>query len=424
MPKRYRWSDGKLHSRKQRSRKQLRAAVEAKRLNRDPLYNPAQPLAGANLKGAADALVGLEFGPQRAALDQESRQIDTQGGALAGRASSYFLDLARQEQGSVDRMKAIGELAGKQIGDAGAAAQGTLDKAAAEAAALRGQDVAVRGEGLQSTDRLAEELAAARARSGAATQTATTDAASTMGNYAGLADLSRQAREVRGGETVQQILNQIATQQADVRSRRGALEGQVGNARTKALLDLRQQGFENAATAEGLGIDRAELQAQLQQDAQDFQLAQGKLAETRRQNRARNRLTEAQINATLRGQTLSSQTQRRGQDIQAEIQRRNRASREAIADANRRAKAGGKAKLESADARKVKIGIGNATAALDAGRSEKWLRKQGAPELVIRAAKERAQKGGLSLATQAELKRLGIRVPKGWRGPQKGPVAP
>jgi hypothetical protein len=421
--KRYRWSDGKRHTRKQRSASQLRAAVEEKRLANDPLLNPAQPLSGGNLKRGADALVGLEFGPQRAALDQESRQIDAQGGALAGRASSYFLDLAKQEMGSVDRMKAIGELAGSQIGAAGTAAQGTLDKVASEAEQLRGQDVAIRGEGLQSTDRLAEELAAARTRSASATQTGQTDAANTMGNYAGLADISRQAREVRGGETVQQILNQIATQQADVRSRRGALEGQVGNATTKALLDLRQQGFENAATAEGLGIDRAELQAQLRQDAQDFSLANRKLRETSRQNRARNRLTEAQIRATRRGQTLSSQTQRRGQDIQAEIQRRNRSSRESIAAANRRAKKGGSARLESADAHKIKLQIGDSTAALQAGKTERWLRKQGAPSIVIKAAKER-QAGGLTLATQAELKRLGIRVPKGWRGPQKGPVAP
>jgi hypothetical protein len=424
MPK-YDWGDGKgrVHSRPKRTRKQLRQAVARKRIDRNPLYDPSQALSGSRLKGAADALVGLEVGPQRAALEQESRKIDTQGAALTGRASSYFLDLARQEQGSVDRMKAIGELAGGQVQQAGAAAQGTLDKVAAEAASLRAQDQAVRGEGLQSSDRLAEELAASRSRAAAAQQTASTETAGTMGNYAGLADISRQAREVRGGETVQGILNQIATQQADVRSRRGALEASVGPARSKALLDLRQQGFENAATAAGLDIDQAELKARMQTEANDFTLATKKLRQTAQQNRARNRLTEQQIKATLRGQTLSSQTQRRGQNIQAEIQRRNRASREAIAEANRRAKAGGKAKLESADARKIKIGIGNASAALGAGKSEKWLRKQGAPELVIRAAKERAR-GGLSLATQAELKRLGIRVPKGWRSAQKGPVAP
>ena len=420
---RYRWSDGKLHSRKQRTRGQLRAAVQAKRDNANPLYDPAAPLSGANLRGAADSLVGLEFGPQRAALQQESAKIDTQGGALAGRASDYFLQLARQEQGSVDRMKAVGEMVGGQIRDAGAANQTALDKVAGEAETLRSQDVAVRGEGLQSTDRLAEELAASRARAAAAQQTASTDAAQTTGNYAGLADLSRQAREQRGGETVQQILNRIATQQADVRSRSSALEGQVGNARTKAVLDLRQQGFENAATAAGLDIDQAELKARLANDQADNRLARQQLAETRRQNAARNKLTEAQIRATRRGQTLSSSTQRRGQDIQAEIQRRNRSSREAIAQANRDAKKGGKGRLESADARKLKIQIGDSTAALQSGRTEKWLRKQGAPSIVIKAAKER-QAGGLTLATQAELKRLGIRVPKGWKGKQKGPVAP
>lgn len=423
MPK-YDWGEGKgrVHSRPKRTRKQLRAAVQRKAQDRDPLYDPSQGLSGSRLRGAADALVGLEFGPQRKALEQESRRIDTQGGALSKRASDYFLQLAQQEQGSVDRMKAIGDLVGGQIREAGAANQTALDKVAAEAEQVRGADAAVRGE-LGGSDRLAEELAAARSRAAGAQQTALTDASSTMGNYAGLADISRQAREVRGGETVQQILNQIATQQADVRSRQGALEASTGPARTKAILGLRQQEFENAATVEGLGLDRDKLRAEMQQDLQDYRLGQGKLRETRRQNRARNRLTQAQINATLRGQDISADTQRRGQDIQAEIQRRNRASREAIAEANRRAKKGGSTRLETADARKVKIGIGNAFAALGNGKTEKWLRKQGAPELVIRAARERAG-GGLSLATQAELKRLGIKVPKGWRGPQKGPVAP
>jgi hypothetical protein len=108
----------------------------------------------------------------------------------------------------------------------------------------------------------------------------------------------------------------------DVASRRAALEAQVGPARMKNLLDLRQSGFENAATAAGLDLDQAKLQAQMSQDVRDTRLARAKLRSTNRQNRARNRLTRAQIRATLRGQNLSAATQRRGQNITAFTQQR------------------------------------------------------------------------------------------------------
>jgi hypothetical protein len=412
-----------------------------RRLNRDPLYRPAQQLSGANLSHAADALVHLEFDPTRRALQQEAAQASTQGGAVQQRAGSYFTQLAEAERGNVERSKALGGLLQTQLGDIGRASTTALDEAQKRSQDVLGADQAVRGPGLGGDpSRLMEELAAARTRSTLSTQAAQQDATNQTGNYAGLADISRQARELRGGETVQQIGNATQARLNDVASRRAALEAQVGPARTKSLLDLRQSGFENAATAAGLDLDQATRQAQMSTDASDAALARAKLRATNRQNRARNRLTRAQIRATLRGQTLSSATTRRGQNITAFTQQRgqnisaaqqaaNRASREKIAATRKAGKS-----LEAPDARKVKQSVSNALALIRSGdmtyngktytRPGRLLRDMGAPGIVIQAAMER-NTGGLNYDTARELRQLGVRVPRNWlrgqprRNPQK-----
>lgn len=427
--KRHRWDDGKLHSRPQRTQAQLQRAVQRKRRRRrqarqqaDPLYDPAQQLSGRNLRRAADALTALEFNPQRRALQREAAQVETQGGALQSRAGDYFRQLAERERGSVERARALGAQLGQDVARIGGEAQTQLSDVGDQALELMRQDEAVRGGGLSGgTGAVGEELAAARARATATQQTAANDAAAQGTGYAQLADLSRQARELMGGEIVGQLGNRTAGQLEDVRGRMAALEELAGPKRTQNLLTLRQQGFENAATAAGLDLDREELQAQMQQDAAETRLARQRLRSTNRQNRQRNRLTERQIEATERGQDISAETQRRGQDVSAEQRRLDRESRERIARARRTG-----SKLESADAKKVKTGIVNAVADLESvnpKRPAKWLRKQGAPGIVIRAALER-RSGGLKLSTVAELRRLGIRVPRSWIGNYAGPPTP
>jgi hypothetical protein len=432
MAKRYAWGDGKgrVHSRPKRSRTQLRAAVQAKAQERDPLYDPTQQLSGSRLAKATDDLVGLEFDPQRKALDAEAAQTRTQGAAVQGRASDYFRQLAESERGNVERGQAIGNLLNDRIAEIGTQTNAGIDKAEAQSAAALGDDAAVRGPGLDGgSTALAEELAAARARAGENTQRAGQDAASATAAYGGLADLSRQARELRGGETVQQLANAQQAKLFDVDSRRAALEAQVGPKRTETLLGLRQSGFENAATAAGLDLKREDLQAQVRESSADQRLAQMKLRATNRQNRARNKLTQKQIDATVRGQDKTAEQKALDRASRERLGAADRTSRERIAKARRKGKT-----LESADAKKVKTGIANAFADLTAGgkmqfdgktytNPTKFLRDQGAPGIVIRAALERKQ-GGLKLSTVAELKRLGIRVPRSWIGAYKGPPTP
>jgi hypothetical protein len=233
-----------------------------------------------------------------------SRRRRAPRAAVQKRAGSYFTQLAEAERGNVERTQALGGLLQGRLADIGRASTTALDETQRRSQEVLGADQAVRGPGLGGDpSRLMEELAAARTRSTLSTQTAQQDATAQTGNYAGLADIARQARELRGGETVQQVANATQARLTDVASRRAALEAQVGPARTKNLLDLRQSGFENAATAAGLDLDQAKLQAQMSQDVRDTRLARAKLRSTNRQNRARNRLTRAQIRATLRGQT-------------------------------------------------------------------------------------------------------------------------
>ena len=424
MAKKYDWGDGKgkVHSIPKRSRAEIKAIRRRRKQDRNPLYDPTQQLSGSRLRSAADSLVSLEFGPQRKALEQEAAQTQTQGAAVQNRANSYFLQLAEAERGNVERGTAIGNLLNGTIAEIGKQTNASLDTAAAQGAAALGADQGVRGPGLDGgSTKLAEELAAARARAGENTQRAGLDAASQTASFTSLADLSRQARELRGGETVQQLANAQQAKLSDVASRRAALEASVGPKRVEQILGLRQSGFENAATAAGLDLDRAELRAQVQQDQTDAELAAAKLRATNRQNRARNRLTAKQIAATRRGQDVSAEQRALDRASRERLGAADRKSRERIAAARRKGKT-----LETADAKKVKTGIANALADLQQRKPKNgaaWLRKQGAPGIVIRAALER-QQGGLKLSTVAELKRLGIRVPRQWIGAYKGPPTP
>jgi hypothetical protein len=432
MARKYDWGDGKgkVHSIPKRSRAEIRTIRRRRRQDRDPLYDPTQQLSGSRLRGAADSLVNLEVGPQRKALEFEAGQAKTQGAAVQGRANDYFMQLATAERGNVERGTAIGNLLNQRIAEIGGQTNSGIDSAEAQSAAALGDDVAVRGQGLDGgSTRLAEELAAARARAGENTQRAGLDAASQTASYTGLADLSRQARELRGGETVQQLANAQQSKLSDVASRRAALEASVGPMRTEKILGLRQSGFENAATAAGLDIDRAELQAQVQNNQTDAQLARAKLRATNRQNAARNRLTQKQIDATTRGQDITAEQKALDRSARERLGAADRKSRERIAAARRKGKT-----LETADAKKVKTGIANAYADLTSGQKmtfdgktytnpTKFLRDQGAPGIVIRAALER-KSGGLKLSTVAELRRLGIKVPRKWIGAYKGPPTP
>lgn len=393
------------------------AAVKKKKRPR-ALYDPTQPLQGKRLRRSSKLLTALEFDPQRRALEREEAKIVSQGNAGVDRASTYYRDVVDRTQGDVSTQAAIGELLRQKIGASGAEAQAGISNAVGQAAQLRRADEFTRGPGLDGgSNASAMEAQAAAQRAAAAQQQGLDSEAQGTANYQQLSDLSRRATAAQGGETQRELLLQLANQRAGISDKRSALEASAAGKQRQNVLDLRQQGFENLVTMEGLGIKREDLQADIENSKADQALAKKKLRQQSKDSKRRARLQRRQIAATRRGQDISAETQRRGQDISAQQQERNRASREAIARSKKT-----KRPMESSDARKVKQGIVNAVADMvedpklknkPPAEQARILRKRGAPAVVIRAARERST-GGLNADTAAELRALGIRVPKAW----------
>jgi hypothetical protein len=409
-----------------------------RRQNRNPLYDPSQQLSGHNLVRAANDLVALEYNPQRAALRTEARNVTRQGGALVNRAQGYYRRIAADEARTVDTARAVGNELQQRIGASGATTATAIDQAGQQAAQAGQQAANLTGVTLPDSA-VAAELAAARTRAAGNTQTAADIGALNTSDYANLLALGATSTRARGVETQQQLLNGIANQQKDIRTRQTTLAGQRGAARSKAVTDLRQAAFDNLITQGGLNIKTSELRAQIADQRRDDRLKKQQQKEVARNNRRRARLTREQIATTQRGQDVSAATQRRGQDMSAQTQAANRQSRETIARANRQARGQqptaaarqtitgiGNAFLDiSTDpqfktptGRKITIGSGsNATTIRYAGRGpqgwEQLLRARGAPPLVIRAAVERAT-GGISPETARELRAQGVNVPRGW----------
>lgn len=429
-------STGGGGGRRRRAIAQRRRAATRRQAKRpSPILNPAQQLSGRPLAESADALVALEYGPQKTELARQAAENQNQGTALSGRASDYYRELAGQEASRLTAQQAIAATLDKNLTAIGGDAQTGIAAAGDQAAKLQAADTAVRGAGNDggAGARVAEELAAARATATAQTQTARTAGATQGANYQGYQVGTAGAVAAAGGETQRRILNQIAQQAAGIRAKQGELATSEGAAKRKAILDLRQQSFENSVTSEGLGIKRADIEAQMNSDAADQALAQQRIRQSDRQNRRNN------------------QTTRRGQNMTAAQRAADRKARRIAA---RQKAAQKKATTEPTDVRKMKTGITNAAAdistltasglsaqqkaqlkdagatdlirngRLDINTARKVIVALGGPAIVAAAAAELSKYGGIRPGTAAQLRRLGMKVPKGWLGTFAGPIAP
>jgi hypothetical protein len=398
---------------KQKARQKAKRRTARIKSERAALYDPGAQLSGARLRRAANQLTALEVNPQRRALRNEMTQATAQGTELANRTKDYYSQIAQSESDNVARQQALGaDLQGrlKGIGDQ---SQAALSQIGTEADQRASADTAVRGGGLGGggSERVAAEVAAQRGLALQGAQSASSQGELSTANWSNLANIAAQARGMQGGESLGRVQNALSAQQGDIRNKQIDLEGKVAQTRMKNILDLRQQGYENIVTAEGLGIDRAKIAASVQSDKRAAALARQRIKSSERQNRQR-------VAATKRGQDVSSQTHALDRASRERIQAANRQSREAIANAKKK----GNGKLEPADARKLKGGIANALADLDSVKPknpEKWLRKQGAPGVVIRAAKEirDGQRPWLQPSTVQQLRSLGMTIPQRWLPP-------
>jgi hypothetical protein len=274
--------------------------------NSNPLYDPTATLTGHALASAAKQLASTEIDPQEAALDQQSGQTRTQGTALISRAGDYYRQIAQQEQTNVAKQTALGQLLQSQLAGAGQQAQQSLDAQNTAEQSREAQDASIRGVSTGS-DQVAGELAALRGRASTATQTAQTQGAQTSANWANLQNALAGAMSLKGQETTSQLTNREANALDKLASQRGAIEATRGGITAKHLLDLRQQGFENVATTQGLGLKASDLAASVAKTKGDQRIAGQRIksaAATNAANRAsREKIAGANIN--VRQQSLA-----------------------------------------------------------------------------------------------------------------------
>lgn len=388
--------------------------------DRNPLYDPTQTLSGQQLKTAVNEVVAGQFRPVEKALARQATSATRQNSALASRVAGYSDTLDKRADVTTARQQAIAEQLNNALAAIGQQAQGTADTVQAEEGLRRDAEVALRAAPAGSPDPVAEEIAAMRARAAAGTKATGTLGAVTGANYAGLSNANREALLLRGQEQQGQIANSLANDLAEIRAKQAELGQAKGAERTKQLLGLRQSGFENLITTQGLGLKTAELQADIENQRKQLALARAR----RRDDKAADAFNQADRSAdNAREDAKLADTQARD-DYQREhgLGPYKPASEKSPAQ-------------ESADARKLKTGVENAAAdfkqllgskdkngnSRSVDRVQEILRRRGAPPIVILAAADIAQFGFVRPQHLKSLRIAGVNIPKSWRAPKVKP---
>lgn len=211
------------------------------------------PLTGSAMTGVADALVGLEYGPQYANLNTAEKKATTSGAAQAKWAQGYdrdaqaILDASKTQQDAANARSQQNLAAWRQqaLGAAGGAVQGNQ--------AAMAQDAGVRGSGFAGgTDAFNQAAQVASASAGAQG-----DAALAGGQARGDAQSAflrslGAAGALRGQENQAAIRNATDSKLSDIASQRSQLASSEGAARVKALTGLRSSETTNYLTQQSL----------------------------------------------------------------------------------------------------------------------------------------------------------------------------
>jgi hypothetical protein len=379
------------------------AQKRARRRDANPLYNPATQLSGNQLALAASRLTDLQFKPQEQALDAQSKAVGAQGTALAGKSQDYYREIAHEAAAAVANQNAIRDRLNTGLAAIGDQAQARTAEAGQAATDAASKDASLRGQGLSGGGdaKLAGEIAAEKANVAQSAGTFRSAGELQSGNYAGLSAASQGSTAARGGEEYTRLLNRVANLQAGVAQKKADLSSQRGAAKEKNVLDLRQQGFENAVTAQGLGIDQAKLDAQINQDAAAAAAAEKKQRSADKLNEAR--LGIAQQNADT-SSANSTETKRHHGAQETAAQKKAKKKRTAGARATILK---GRSQITQAQTAFSRSG-GNYNAYLQGGV------KKGFPLPVLHAGYELAHQGYVGPNTVKQLRQLGITVPAQW----------
>lgn len=233
--------------------------------NKNPLLDPTTQLAGHSLIKAATDLADASIKPKVDAYNRQISSATTQGTALASRAGDYYKQLAQDALSRVASQKALGDMLNSQTAAVGQQSQAQFAQMGAAEQQREAQDTALRGVGLggDSGSRVASEIAGQQGTAATLQQAGANTAAQSGSAWANLANAMGQAGQLRGGEVQGQLLNRLATQQAQGRQQIADAESTRGDLTSENLTKLRQQAYENLVTNQGLNIKQQDLQNQL-----------------------------------------------------------------------------------------------------------------------------------------------------------------
>jgi hypothetical protein len=389
-------------------------AKHARRNDRNPLYNPGVQLAGDKLAQAAGDLTDLEFKPKEQALADQLSTATRQGTALADRASGYYKDLASGEAARMAQQQALRDRLSSSLGAIGDKTQQQIGEAKVGAVLSNQADRDLRGGGLSGggDEKLTNELAMRQAQASQAAQGYKSDAEAQSGNYAGLQGAMAGTRDLKGGEAQQQLLNRLATEQAGIRSKRTDLESLRGETKTKHILDLRQTGFENAATLEGLGIKREDIAAQTEQAKASASAKKAQLKEVSRSNRAKEKIAAKKLGITV-AELHERQRHNKAGEGTAQQNANTAARRAAKASAKKKGKTPDRVLNARSDILTAES-VYNSQFRGNFAKYRKALEGKGYKLPIIRAGFERANQGYIGPNTYKLLRQIGVSVPPEW----------
>jgi hypothetical protein len=269
----------------------------------NPLYQPTTVLSGSALKSAATQTVNAELNPQIAALNTQRRQGAAQADATVGRADDYYRQIAAREAQQMADVQGLGANLRAETQGAGMRSAAALIGTDQQVAAAQARDAQLRGGQAMLGTSVADTAAASQrnASTQAMLQSAgERTAASQAANFEGLAALSSQARQARGGELHSQLINRGLNNDKRLSDAITALEATRGAKTTDQLLKLRQQQFENRALLEGLGVKAASVQATVDAASQRSADAAAARKEAARQKSLDRAQQKALAEATLK----------------------------------------------------------------------------------------------------------------------------
>jgi hypothetical protein len=170
----------------------------------NPLYQPTAILSGSALKSAATQTVKI------AALNTQRRQGAAQADATVGRADDYYRQIAAREAQQMADVQGLGANLRAETQGAGMRSAAALIGTDQQVADAQARDAQLRGGQAMLGTSVADTAAASQrnASTQAMLQSAgERTAASQAANFEGLAALSSQVRQARGGELHSQLIN-------------------------------------------------------------------------------------------------------------------------------------------------------------------------------------------------------------------------